>query len=480
VSTLALTPRPRIARALARRRSRGFTLTELTVSLTAGLIVALGLVGLSREATNSFHEEVRIAAAESGSRTAIDRLRADLQRAAFMSTGNIQRDPFIAVPPGQPNVSTVAASAFPGLAKLAGIQLNIGGSATTTPLSAVQIPRALKPDTIFIAGNMTSTDAFDVRAVDPPSGQCQRIWLAVDSPAMWRILATEFATAEGGTSSAGAADVALRNAFQPVPGSRFIIRFADLTGRYQYAVTCPTATGSASQASPNPWLDIDANTPILTAQQTKTQGGQGGFGTGVTVNPVAMVRWDVTNALPAALAAQFPNADANAYYLTRSFVDITTGNLNPIPGTTEVISEYVVDLKFTFTADDSTLTTGLQPSPKIIPFEDDTNNANWGVDVSSLPALPGAWQGVARGPQRIRSVRVRLVTRSAFADRTNNITPVPANPQNQNFIYRYCTAPPGADGGTPDCTVQNSQIWARARTVVTEVALPNQARMNFL
>ena len=42
----------------------GFTLIELTVSLVAGLIVALGIMALSREATRTFNEEARGSAAE--------------------------------------------------------------------------------------------------------------------------------------------------------------------------------------------------------------------------------------------------------------------------------------------------------------------------------------------------------------------------------------------------------------------------------
>ena len=477
---VAMNPRAR----RPRRGSHGFTLTELTVSLTAGLIVALGLIGLSREATNSFHEEVRIAAAESGSRTAIDRLRADLQRASFMSTANIQRDPLIATPPGMPNLTLLATSAFPALGKLAGIQLVVGGSKTATPLSNVQLPRPLNPDAMYIAGNMTSTDAFEVRLVDPPNGACQTIWLAVDSAAMWRILAREYAVAEGGAGTAGSANLALASAFEPVAGNRFIVRFADLSGRSQYVVTCPNPTGGASQAAPNPFLLIDSRTPILTTQQTQTQGGQGGYGTGTMVNPVSIVKWEITNALPAALQAQLPNADSNEYFLTRSFIDITSSTLASIPGTTEVITEYAVDLKFAFTADSSPLVlpnvAGTAPQPTLIAFDADSTNATWGLDVSGLPALPAPPQGSTTGPQRIRAVRIRLVTRSAFSDRTTNIQPAPANQQNQNFLYRYCTAPPGADGGTPDCTVANQEIWARARTVVTEISLPNQSRLFWL
>ena len=66
-----------------RRSPAGFTLIEVTVSLAAGLLVALGIVALSREATRTFHEEVRSSAAEATLRTAVDRLRSDLQRAGL-------------------------------------------------------------------------------------------------------------------------------------------------------------------------------------------------------------------------------------------------------------------------------------------------------------------------------------------------------------------------------------------------------------
>lgn len=96
-----------------RRHSTGFTLIELAIALTAGLIVAMGIVALSREATRTFHEEVRSAAAEATLRTAIDRLRADIQRAGFMSTANIVADPLLvgklvanANPPGISDCTT--------------------------------------------------------------------------------------------------------------------------------------------------------------------------------------------------------------------------------------------------------------------------------------------------------------------------------------------------------------------------------------
>ena len=50
---------PRRGTAASRPPRGGFTLIELTWRSSAGLIVALGIVGLSREATRTFNEEVR-------------------------------------------------------------------------------------------------------------------------------------------------------------------------------------------------------------------------------------------------------------------------------------------------------------------------------------------------------------------------------------------------------------------------------------
>src|SRR5262249_34888701 len=78
-----------LARAARRDESGGFTLVELTVALVAGLIVGMAVVGISKEVTNTFHEEQRTAAAEMQLRTAMDRIRADLQRAAYMTTPTV-------------------------------------------------------------------------------------------------------------------------------------------------------------------------------------------------------------------------------------------------------------------------------------------------------------------------------------------------------------------------------------------------------
>jgi prepilin-type N-terminal cleavage/methylation domain-containing protein len=440
------------------RRRRGFTLVELTVALAAGLIVALGIVGLSKEATRTFHEEVRSSAAEAALRTAVDRLRADLQRAGSMSTGNIYSDPKIAKNPGWPSTVQNVPAGMAGLRRLAGFNLFDGGSYTNTQtLSAVQSP-ALDPDAIEIGGNMASDEQYVVIAWQP-QGSCERLLLSTTSGAMVRLLAV----------GAAMAPVELRNQFQPVPSTlatQFIVRIVDETGHTQYVPTCNGESAAASFSGTQPYVDVDA-APFVTQSIAGTNGGVGQCGGRCTVNPVQIVRWELMS--PTQEPAQYVNGldglstspttpDANKYDLMRTYVDAYG---NPVPQTSEVVDEYAVDLDFAFTVDQGDAT-GQAPSLLSYAF-DDSRNATWAYDVSSKPPVaPGQ-----PAPQRIRSIRVRLVTRASIPDRTVNI-PV-ANYGSQDFLYRYCIVPP--------CATQDDVLrWARTRTITTEVSIPNQQK----
>jgi type II secretory pathway pseudopilin PulG len=438
------------------RGQEGFTLIELTVSLLAGLIVALGIVGLSKNATHTFHEEMRSSAAEANLRTAIDRLRADLSRAGYMSTGNIALDPLIEKAPGVAN--PIANGALVGLARLTSILLNPPGSAAATPLSAQQtVP--MNPDVIDVAGNMTSTDQYEVALVQAGASSCggPRIVLSATSPSMYRLV---------GLGAPGVAE--LNNIFQPTPNGagQFIVRFFDKgTGRSQFLATCPPAsgppTGIAAGVPPGPFVDIDPTTPLQVR----------GLGTGSLVNPVQIVRWQI---LPAtAEPAQYqaspiggqpfsPNVvDPTKYDLVRSYVDAATGQ--PIASTTEIVAEYAVDLAFSFSVEAGL--NNLAPLTRTFAFGD-VNNPLWAQNLVASPPLPT----VPIGPQRIRSVRVRLATRSAEPDRTLDVL-VP-NPTGQPFAYRYCVVLGGCDPVNATGVLQ----YARARTLTAEISLPNQSR----
>jgi type II secretory pathway pseudopilin PulG len=451
-----------------RRLAAGFTLVELTVSLVAGLIVALAIAGLSREATRTFNEEVRISAAEAGLRSAVDRLRADLERASFMSTSNIQSDPKICAPLGQPNVPLGAPA---GLSQLAGIRLYTGtATANGLTLSAIN---NVAPAAIDIAGNMTSSEQFEVQTIraKDPAGNCARIVLSGLSPAVLRML---------NANSAGAidtnADTEMRNIFQPVAAgsttNQFLVRLVDGTGYSQFLLTCPGQAVVAGLFNPpgsatlEPYVLV-AQYPITT-KDTQGHNGVDGNCTKCLVNPVQIVRWEIVgNRQPAqdvaalnGTPASATTADTNKYDLMRSFVDAKTDAV--IPETSEIVAEYAVDLDFAFSVETGDVT-GTNPTVTTYAFGD-PNNQKVANDISAVAPTAGP---IPPDPQRIRSVRVRLVTRSALADRS---VPIAANAP---FLYRYCLTAGGCPN-TPAAAAGTQPQWARARTVVTEVSLPNQ------
>jgi prepilin-type N-terminal cleavage/methylation domain-containing protein len=434
------------------RRARGFTLIELMVALIAGLFVALAVVGLSAQATNTFHEEARTASSEMTLRTAVERLRADLQRAGYMSTGNIQTDTYIAHAPGSPNMAT--AGPFTALYRLAGIRLYSSGSSANAPLS---VTAGFTPDAIELSGNYTSTDDYVVRYADSAASSCggTRLWLAADSPAMWRIL------------SQSNPDASLEAAFQPVQGYQFIARIADDTGHFQYLPTC---TGKAAGVSggagiaATPYIDLDPTMTLLTASATKTNGGASGLGVGrLRVNPVQTVRWEIrpintTQAGDAPFAqlvtpATSDGGTSDKYELFRTYLDVT-GALTPAP---EIVAEYAVDLKFAFSAD-----TGLiSATPRTLTVYGftDANNAVIANDVTV---------NITATPQRIRSVHFRLSTRSAVADRAETYVAPQANLQQLAYPTRYCVLAACVSGQTG---------WARIRSITSETSTPNLAKL---
>ncbi len=159
-----------------------------------------------------------------------------------------------------------------------------------------------------------------------------------------------------------------------------------------------------------------------------------------------------------------PSIDPAKYDLVREYVDAKTGN--PVLATMEVVAEYAVDLEFAFSVDAGTST--LLPIMQTFPFDSaakTANNAPWAQNIVLHPPVAG----VAIGPQMIRSVRVRLVTRAAEPDRTLDVGVLNPTPP---FTYRYCVLATGCDPMNLAGVLQ----YARARTVTAEVALPNQAR----
>jgi type II secretory pathway pseudopilin PulG len=460
-SKAAATARAVARRRAAARRNAGFTMVELTVALMAGLIVAMGVVALSRDATNTFHDEARASVAEASLRAAMDRLRADLQRAGYMSTPNFLNDSAVVAttPGGDPSLGI-------SLAGIAALQsLEIHGNSSPPPLSTVN---GIDSDIVTVSGNMTVADQFDVAYIGPQTGTCQNIYLSPTSPAMYRLIG------DGGT----AADLVA--AFQPAPGKQFIVRLVDDSGKSQFLVTCGSGTAAGMNASVNlPYVAVDitpgSGIPLRTAQTTGTMASLTGPAAGrAWVNPVATVRWQIMSAADEQTAGipQYVNGlqtqtstgatDATKFDLVRTFLDATQ---QPVYATSEVVAEYVADLRLALSIAG---TANQAPNPQAT-SNTITSYAFAAAENRQIAATIKV-NNAGGVPQRIRSIRARLVTRTAQADRTALITPPSATNNTDGFLYRYCLLPGG-------CTSNGTTYqYARARTLTTEVALPNQQR----
>src|SRR5262245_17049023 len=69
---------------------RGFTLVELLVALAIGLSVSMAAFLLAKNATRVFQNEARITSTQLAVTLGMNRIAADLQRAAFLSSPNMQ------------------------------------------------------------------------------------------------------------------------------------------------------------------------------------------------------------------------------------------------------------------------------------------------------------------------------------------------------------------------------------------------------
>src|SRR6187399_767916 len=149
-SPFGLTPRA------ARRMRGGFTLVELMVALTGGLFLSMVVFALARDTTRFYQREGRIASATLAGIVGFERLKADIERAGYLSTPNVAADPFSGVP---------AASLPTGLQTLAAVRITPDTPVLTTN-AAFQLNasagQALAPDQIVLSGSYAATDEFVV------------------------------------------------------------------------------------------------------------------------------------------------------------------------------------------------------------------------------------------------------------------------------------------------------------------------------
>jgi prepilin-type N-terminal cleavage/methylation domain-containing protein len=467
-----------IARASIKRSQRGFTLVELLVSMVAGLMVALAVIALGRDATNTFQDEARSAASEMSVRLGKERLRNDLEHAGMLSTGSIGRDPQVARTQGDmPNVGAPAAPTNPAVTNHAGIKnlvsvrlstgfsastLNPGNDGTDQAAFAYSANNGLNPDGIEVSGSMTTVDEFMGTIQQPPiAGACPaRVHLNPQDPAVIRLMQD----ATGAAFNNAQITANLLAVFHPTPtmtASGYGVRIGNTTNtQYQFAMV--------GVACGFPGVGVDAQGPYVDLQDqllTQAQSPGGIIGSGnndVSINAVQVVRWHIRRKAQAILDGPLPATSTARFELVRTWVPMdiapfadTTGAPQCIVGGAnicdEIVTEFAVDLKFGFSV--------VTPP---------ANNAITTFDMDTGAVTNAAWAPrtgfVAnnQGPHLIRGIRFRMAARSSFPDRR---TQLPAYP---NFLYRYCTDP---------VPIANCGNFARVRTTVEDVFLMNQINM---
>jgi prepilin-type N-terminal cleavage/methylation domain-containing protein len=437
----------------------GFTLVELMVSLVAGLIIAMSVVGLAQQATKTFHEEVRAGAAEGHLRSAIERLRLDLVRAGYMSTGNIKLDPKIARRAG-----VATGSRYLQLNNMSSIRLFQNGSAAATNADNLATNNILSPDTIWLTGNFTSTDEYEGVYLKT-GGNCggPRMLLG-QTPPLLENDATVYQLVKGGATG-------VKRTFMPADGHEFVARITDRVGCFHYAPVCDAGL-IAGQAFVDFKADSNGHAGVPSgAIDGRSCGVPDGNGSveRLFVAPIQTVQWSIQR-------RPDPDLDPIAglepathkFDLVRQFVDsngtLVDRLLNASDPEPERVAEWAVDLKFGFTVDQALSAAAVGTTGLILSFDPDSaTNATWA-------GLVGTQNIGDPGPQRIRAVRFRVAVRSPMADRQADVTPDIVPGFAGTYRYRYCV---------DNVALASCTRFARVRTVMSEVSLRNQGRMYY-
>ncbi|WP_438042834.1 PilW family protein [Sorangium sp. So ce128] len=428
---------------------RGFTLVELLVAMAAGLVVSLAAFLLSKNATRFFQNEARASASHLAATIGLNRLTADLQRAAYLSSPNILQDPEVCQVPPSPV----------GLRRLAGISILRQGSEFLhgSELSQSSVANDLHPDSIIIGGSLNSTELFEFRKISDETGD----WVVELNPNSTAVQRT-LARAQGGGQS-------LTQIFAPHRFLRIMVRGQE---KFLYGVIDQVNVIGNPPIQISILLKADPGLPTLVglADCGVTPGGS--TGDGGWVNVVSRVRYDIRSlynkgtAYDALVAPVTPalTGDNGRTELVRVELD---ENDQELPDTLELIAEYAVDLKFGI----SVATQGAVPgvtNPQITRFPIMATDNALVYTNAAANDQPGA------NPERVRSVQVRLSTRTRAPDRDVGL-PVPVGPDGRRLRFLIPGIAAGANTYGNTAPSGSPPVYARMRTLYADIALPNQA-----
>ncbi|NUP05092.1 MAG: hypothetical protein HOW73_03410 [Polyangiaceae bacterium] len=420
-----MTTRPDTHRSSASSPSAraGFTAVELMVAITTSLIVCAGAYTLAKTSLEVFQQEARMNSAQFNNVMGMNRLSTDIKRAGFQTSPDADTDLQVCAPP---------TGALAGLLKAVnvfeGADSGTYGSGDYLGLpSMVTGPENNRaPDRIRLAANYTTSDKYRLGPVDMTGN---KISVQVDQLAVQRIFhdarlagGNEFCSAFPAGGIARLVDAANRTRFIEVASCAT----TDNTDATNYAsititaVNIPVGTGcgEATQGYINPVNVIDYVPVHLTNLNATSQG------LGTTIQ--TLLTQESTNA--------GVTGDESRMMLVRRALG---ANGAILPNSTTIEADYLVDLNFSarYASD------ALQP------------NTHQFADFEAVGAIP---------ENQVRSLGIRMTTRSRFADRAERGFTVVPNASQPLPRFEAFTS-----------TATNRMRFARVRTFFTEVAISN-------
>lgn len=394
--------------------SRGFTLIELMVALTGGLLFSGFVFMLAKDTTRFYQNELRLSTATQSVVTGFQRLRSDIARAGYLSSPNLNLDLNRCQDMG-------VFAATPALQELATLRIDDTDGDDR--------------HTIELMGSYASADAFPIRAVQNVGGGL-RVYLQTTAGAMVRLWG---ATAITDATDADALNTALSNVF--LTGR--ILRIVDKAGAQHFGLIQGVNTTDVTQ----PFIQV-AGAPAIPFKTDAAQPcGLRGTEAGSLVNVVQRIRYSIRS---------IADADPDAFGPLLTGVEATgarqelfreelawDGAGTVLANTRELIAEYAVGLHFTLTAADPA------QNYRVVP-----------VEPGDLAEFAGAPFSAASRQDRLRSVRVRLAVRSSAPDRVADLLPEADDPVAQG-MYRIELQ-------------EDPPLYARVRTLQADIALRNQ------
>ncbi|MBN2193912.1 MAG: hypothetical protein JW751_13940 [Polyangiaceae bacterium] len=430
----------------------GFTLVELMVGVTGGLIIAIAVFGLASSTTTNMQREGRIGEATSAVIIGFQRLQADIARAGFLASPNIREDPRLCLPSGTADRPTYVANLPDPLRNLAPVRIETPSAGT---LPAILGTNGITPDTLTLMGSYVADDAFPIWGADVVSNR-QTITLQSRIGPLSR---NGYLTAPD--------DIARQTILDGLFTPGRILRIIDRAGKHFYGIIQGAAVGGASV----PTITLE-DTPSLTIRSIaggSTLCGLEGtdLGTASVINTIRYELQTAPNLLAANanLAPLYPDLsatnelnpwEAERTDLVRYEIAARAGGASVIAGSLEVVAEYAVDLAFGITAIVGNPTVGTNLGLVSLPAGSLDYLPPQHAEIAKYAAAPGP---IAR-PDRLRSVRARLSVRSRIPDRGSDVVGAGGR-----FRFRVGTR----------TTVQGTtqEVWARMRTLQAEIAVRN-------